>query len=71
MKLSFATAILLATTLMFTACEKEHKCNCYSASLNNNIKFNITGKKSDAKEECSQQPVTGAYTGTDYVCNLD
>lgn len=71
MKLHIATIIAIVATIAFTSCKKEYKCNCYSASLNRNVEFNINAKKKDAKAECEAQPITGGYTGSDYVCNID
>ncbi len=71
MKLYIATLALFVTALSFASCKKDHKCVCYSASLNRTVSFNIEGKKSDAKEECKAAPVTGSYVGTDFRCNLD
>lgn len=71
MKLNILAATLIMAALFTTSCKREFTCSCYSPGLNASTPdFKVQGKKSDAKKECEEQPLTGRYTGTDYVCNL-
>lgn len=71
MKLYIPIAIIALAAITTTSCKRTHTCSCYSPALNASTPdFKVEGKKSDAKKECEEQPLTGRYTGTDYVCKL-
>lgn len=63
--------VLAISAFAFTSCKQTYDCSCYSPSLNRTIPSNkIKDTKKSAKAECEAQPLTGLYTGTDYICNL-
>ncbi|MCB9046853.1 MAG: hypothetical protein H6550_12040 [Chitinophagales bacterium] len=64
-------AVLAIAAISFTSCKRSYNCACYSPSLNRSTPaFEIKDTKKKAKEQCESQPLTGAYTGTDYICRI-
>lgn len=71
MKLYTFASIMLIAAFAITSCKKTYTCSCYSPSLNKSTPpFEIKDTKKNAEEECESQPLTGMYTGTDYICKL-
>lgn len=71
MKSYISIALIAFSLVAVTSCKRSHTCSCYSPDLNKKSPdFEIKGSKKDAKAECEAEPLTGAYIGTDYQCNL-
>lgn len=71
MKSYISIAIFILICIGGTSCKRSYDCACYSPGLNKTSPtFKVSGNKSDAEKRCQEQPLTGKYTGTDYICNL-
>lgn len=71
MKLYIPGLLFAFAAIAFTSCEKTYKCSCYSPNNNRSTPVTeIKGTKKDAREKCESLPLTGQYTGNDYICTL-
>lgn len=72
MKLYTIGCILAVSVITLASCQKTYKCTCYSPSLNRSTPASeVKGNKKTAEEKCKTLPISGRYTGDDYICNLE